>query len=65
MIDAPGHGESCDARAACTPAFWVDASGVETPVNLALSAASTPGVLMQQHSLQLLIRQSSRPGLSR
>jgi hypothetical protein len=33
-----------------------DASGVKTPVNLALSAEATPGDLMEEHSLQLLIR---------
>jgi hypothetical protein len=33
-----------------------DASGVKTPVNLALYATLVPGDPMQQHSLHLLIR---------
>jgi hypothetical protein len=39
-----------------------DASGVKTPVNLALSAEATPGDLMEEHSLQLLIRRLGGPG---
>ena len=57
-----GRSRPCYSVAACIPAFWVDASGVETPVNLALSAASAPGGLMQQHSLQLLIRHKLATG---
>jgi hypothetical protein len=68
MAARAGPGPLSPIRRACYresclhPGLVGDASGVKTPVNLALSAEPTPRNLVQEHNLQLLIRHKLATG---